>query len=87
MWGKMFLKTSGPKIKVEFKDSVFFTNKIICKKLWKDSTEDAHRWQWQQTSKELLTQQTANEIVIRKAAGGQRKRQKFCMCIYNNGGK
>lgn len=31
MWGKMFFKTSGPKIKVEFKDSLFFTNRIIHK--------------------------------------------------------
>lgn len=92
IWGKTFLKISYLKIKVDFKDGLFFTSSIICKNLWKDNREDVHWWQWQQSSKKLVTQQNTNTNLIRRRwwgwgeAQGQHKRWGFCTCISNHGG-
>lgn len=92
IWGKTFLKRSYLKIKADFQGSLVFTNRIICKNLWKDNKEDICWWQWQQPPGKLLTEQNTNKNLIRRRwrgwgkCGGSRKDQGVCACVSNNGG-
>lgn len=89
--GKNSLTTNCLKIKVDFKDSLFFTNRIIHEKLWKGNEGDVPWWQWQESSKKLQTQQNINKTQS-EGDGGEwgetewgQERQEFCPEISNNG--